>query len=95
MGVGWIRAGETAKVGGSQSEMSSSAWWGREAADCLQLHTAQRGMAGPHPSRPQPQLSFLSSLKDRVPCHSPASFSLRSTSSYTSMASSSKSRLLS
>lgn len=49
-GVGWSRAGETAKVGGSQSKMSSSAWWGREAASCLQLSAAQQRMAGAHPA---------------------------------------------
>lgn len=65
---------------------------GREATGCPQLNTAQPGMAGtqssPHPSHP-----FL--LTEGGGAHSPASFSLRSTSSYTSMASSSNSRLLS
>lgn len=98
-GEGWSMVGETARVGGSQSKMSSSAWWAGRQPAAYSSALPSGGWQGLTPAGlraapPFPRSLGPSSLQ-QVPYHLPASFSLRSTSSYTSMASSSKSRLLS
>lgn len=102
LGVGWEAqagclqlstlcwASEAAQAGSQLAGMYMQACWQTNPR-----HPFLEPQAIPAPPQKVGALSHLSAqgLRD-LPC-SPASFSLRSTSSYTSMASSSKSRLLS